>query len=118
MSKGIHVVMDCYDCDEERMDDMEHIYRVLDTIPNMLDMTKIIPPYVFPYCGKVPEDRGVTGVVIIAESHITIHTFVERGYMFCDIFSCIAFDPSDTVDYVVEQFGVKHCRKVEIDRGI
>ena len=48
--------------------------------------SKIMPPYVFRYHGEVPEDWGVSGVVLIAESHISIHTFPDKGYLSLDIF--------------------------------
>ncbi len=69
-------------------------------------MTKIMPPYVFKYHGKVPEDWGVSGFVLIAESHISIHTFPDRGYLSLDIFSCKEFDHDQAVAYATELFGI------------
>ena len=55
-------------------------------------MTKIAPPEVHTYRGSKPEDWGVSGFVLIAESHISIHTFPHRQYVNIDIFSCKSFD--------------------------
>jgi len=67
-------------------------------------MTPITQPYVFPYSGLVPEDKGITGIVIIAESHLSIHSFEEKGWSFIDIFSCKDFDVQKAVDITVELF--------------
>jgi S-adenosylmethionine decarboxylase len=77
-----------------------------------------MPPYVFKYHGKVPEDWGVSGFVLIAESHISIHTFPERGYLSLDIFSCKEFDHKQAVDYVTERFGIEKCETNVLDRGL
>ena len=110
-------MLDLSQCDPQRLADMAHIYRVLDELPARIGMTKIIPPYVFPYFGSVPEDRGVTGVVIIAESHMTIHTFTEKGFVFCDVFSCVPFDAPTTATYLVEAFGAQGVVIHSVERG-
>lgn len=93
-------MLDCYGCAGERLTDLDLVYEALDTCPGEIGMTKIMPPYVFRYRGKVADEWGVSGVVLIAESHITIHTFPEKGYVTIDIFSCKAFD----VDRALELF--------------
>lgn len=90
---GPHVVLDFYGCSKELLEDMNYIYEVLDELPQGIGMRKIIPPYVMKY---LPDDDqmnwGISGVVLIAESHITIHTWPELKYVSIDIFSCKAFD--------------------------
>ncbi len=81
-------------------------------------MTKIMPPYVFKYHGKVPEDWGVSGFVLIAESHISIHTFPDRAYLSLDIFSCKDFDYQQAVAYVTELFGISRHEINLLDRGL
>jgi S-adenosylmethionine decarboxylase len=77
-----------------------------------------MPPYVFKYHGKVPEDWGVSGFVLIAESHISIHTFPDRGYLSLDIFSCKNFDFQQAITYVSELFGVTRHETNVLDRGL
>ncbi len=97
-----------------RLTNLDAIYQFLDTCPDMIHMTKIMPPYVFKYHGKVPDDWGVSGFVLIAESHISIHTFPERGYLSLDIFSCKDFDYQQAVDYVSELFGIDSPRNERV----
>ena len=73
-------------------------------------MTKISEPYVLQYSGEKPEDWGVTGFVIIAESHIAIHTFPDHGYVWVDIFSCKEFEADGAIDRIVETFGLTTSR--------
>ena len=44
------------------------------------------------------EEYGVSGVVVLAESHISIHTWPEEGYCAIDVFMCGACDPNDTLE--------------------
>ena len=80
------------------------VFDILNNLPEMIGMTKITQPYVFKYAGLVPEDRGITGFVVIAESHISIHTFQEKDYAFIDLFSCKNFDYQFAQDYLIKAF--------------
>lgn len=114
---GPHLMLDCRQCNHNRISDLHFVYRVLDELPEVIGMTKIIPPYVFPYSGLVPEDKGITGMVIIAESHLTFHSFVEKDFFFFDIFSCKPFDVEKAVTYIVDAFEVKHFERHMANRG-
>jgi len=108
----MHLIIDGYRGNKDRLQDLELIYSVLDEYPTRIAMTKIMPPYVFRYVGVKPEDWGISGFVLIAESHITVHTFPEKGYVNVDIFSCKEFDPNQAVEYVRDrlELGQIACR--------
>ena len=114
---GPHLMLDCRECDSSKINDHALIYQFLDELPERVGMTKIIPPYVFPYSGLVPEDKGVTGMVIIAESHLTFHSFTEKDYFFFDMFSCKPFDVEVVERHVIETFGVKSYQRHQANRG-
>lgn len=114
---GPHLMLDCRQCDREKISDLRHVWNVLNDLPEAIGMTKITQPYVFPYSGLIPEDQGITGVVVIAESHITFHSFVEKDYFFFDIFSCKSFDVDRVEAYITEAFGVKQCERHLVSRG-
>ncbi|HEY3268793.1 MAG TPA: adenosylmethionine decarboxylase [Armatimonadota bacterium] len=107
---GPHLILDCYGCPHERLTDVELVYNALEDCPDEIGMTKIMPPYVFRYKGVVPEEWGVSGVVLIAESHITIHTFPEKGYMSVDVFSCKPFDVDRALEFMRNRF---HPEKID-----
>ncbi|HEY9746228.1 MAG TPA: S-adenosylmethionine decarboxylase, partial [Oculatellaceae cyanobacterium] len=104
---GPHLMLDCKGCNPDKISDVGYIFNVLNRLPEMVGMTKITQPYVFPYEGLVPEDKGVTGVVIIAESHLTFHSFTEKDYFFFDLFSCKPFDVEAAKRFIVEAFEVR-----------
>ena len=115
---GLHLMLDGYGCSYEQLTNLDLIYQFLDQCPDLIHMTKIMKPHVFEYHGKVPEDWGVSGFVIIAESHISIHTFPDRGYLSLDIFSCKDFDHEQAVAYASELFGITRHEKRIFDRGL
>ena len=87
----MHLVIDGYGGDVDKMWDQDLIRSFLDQFPAKLSMTPITEPKVLEYIGDKPDDVGVSGFVIIAESHISIHTFPKREYVNVDIFSCKGF---------------------------
>ncbi|UCG14924.1 MAG: adenosylmethionine decarboxylase [Deltaproteobacteria bacterium] len=114
----MHLMVDGYDCDRHRLEDLSLIYSFLSDYPAKLEMTKIMPPYVFRYDAKNPDDWGVSGFVLIAESHISIHTFPEKNYLSLDIFSCKDFDANSAISHVNELFAVQRHEVKLLDRGL
>ena len=101
---GPHLTLDLNDCNSEKLSDFNLVFDVLNDLPDKIGMTKITQPYVFKYSGLVPEDKGITGFVVIAESHISIHTFQEKKYAFVDIFSCKPFNYNLAQQYLIDTF--------------
>jgi S-adenosylmethionine decarboxylase len=94
----MHLVIDGYGQNPKLMQDEQFIYQMLDSYPSRIGMTKISAPLVIRYVGSSPEDWGISGFVFIAESHISIHTFVERCYVNIDVFSCKDFNARQVVN--------------------
>jgi S-adenosylmethionine decarboxylase len=62
--------------------------------------------------------QGVSGVIIIAESHFTIHTWPEYGYAALDIFTCgQSVDSQKALDYIEKELNVKTVSVTEMRRG-
>ncbi len=101
---GPHITIDLKGCPKEILSNYELHFEWLKKLPELIQMTPITQPYVFPYAGLVPEDKGITGIVIIAESHLSIHSFEDKGYSFIDIFSCKDFDIQKAVDTTIDFF--------------
>src|SRR5690242_15319074 len=81
-------------------------------------MTKIGGPYMFEYQAPDPAYSGVSGLVVIAESHIAIHTFPELDYFTMDIFSCKNFDHEKAIEYIRDAFDVKEMDRMLVQRGL
>ena len=114
---GPHLMLDGYGCDKAKLQDLNLVYRILDELPTRIGMTKIMPPYVFKYSGVRPEDWGLSGFVLIAESHISIHTFPEKSFVSVDIFSCKAFDADFAAAYFKQEFEMEKVECTVLDRG-
>lgn len=61
---------------------------------------------------------GISGFVMIAESHISIHAFPDQDYAFMDIFSCKEFDAERAIGYLVDAFEAKNVEKHVLKRGM
>lgn len=114
----MHLAIDGFGGSTAKLQDQQLVYNILDELPDRIGMTKIMPPYVFKYSGVKPEDWGISGFVLIAESHISIHTFPEKGYVNVDVFSCKYFESQAAIDYVTERFELEGINVNVLDRGL
>ncbi len=114
----MHLAVDGYGGDPEKLRDEDLVFRFLDEYPHVIGMTKMMPPQVYRYRGKVAEDWGVSGFVLIAESHISVHTFPDRGYLNVDIFSCKDFDVSASLADVEAHFSLPQVKVWTLERGV
>lgn len=119
---GPHLTIDGYEAPKTLLGDYQRIFDLLNRLPEQIGMTKITQPYVFPYyCGQSQAGHpewGITGVVIIAESHISIHTYPEKGIFFLDVFSCKAFDTEETLELVRKALRPKRIDRSVVQRGL
>ena len=61
---------------------------------------------------------GISGVVLIQESHLTIHTWPELGYAAVDVFTCGPdVDPWKACEFLQESLHAEHCEAREYERG-
>lgn len=114
---GPHLMLDLYGCPKEKLSDLNFVLDILDNLPDKIGMTKISPPHVFQYNGKGKKNWGVSGVVLISESHISIHTFPENNHAFIDIFSCKEFDTNFARDELVSLFQAGRHQEMVKNRG-
>jgi S-adenosylmethionine decarboxylase len=114
----MHLVIDGYGGDTSKMWDKELVRQFLTDYPDSLGMTRITDPKVLDYHAPKPEDSGISGFVIIAESHISIHTFPSKSYVNIDIFSCRAFDYERALADATELFDLKEVKNWLLDRGL
>ena len=114
---GPHLTLDLIGCPKEILKDYNLHFDLLKTLPEIIGMTPITQPYVFPYSGLVPEDKGITGIVIISESHLSIHSFEDKGYTFIDMFSCKPFDVEKAEKFIIDLFKPERVEKNLIQRG-
>jgi len=111
-SLGKHILVEFYDCTPEVLDDVIHIERSMVKAAEIANATIINTGFhhFSPY--------GVSGVVVIQESHLTIHTWPEYGYASVDIFSCgDTVDPWAAYTLLKDALGAKSGSTMELRRG-
>lgn len=108
---GTHLLIDLWD--GKHLDNLEVVERALREAVQAAGATilKIDLHHFTPY-------GGVSGVAILAESHMSIHTWPEEGYAALDIFVCGGCDAYRTVAVVRRHFETENTRLTEIRRGL
>jgi S-adenosylmethionine decarboxylase proenzyme len=110
---GRHILVELYHCNAERLNDAEFIESSMLTAAEASQAT-IVSRHFHTF-----SPHGVSGVIIIAESHVSIHTWPEHDYAALDIFTC-----GDTIDASViqkvmkEELQAGHTSGREIKRGL
>ena len=80
--QGSHIILDLHSCNTEKLDDADYIKDVLEKAA-VEAKANIIQTIMHRY-----QPQGVTGVCLVAESHLSIHTWPEHGFAAVDIFMC------------------------------
>jgi S-adenosylmethionine decarboxylase len=115
---GPHLIIDGSRCDTKKLGDRNLVEQVMNDYPKAIGMTKIGGPYMFEYQAPDPAYSGISGIVVIAESHIAIHTFPELDFFTMDIFSCKNFDHETAIAYIRDAFDVKEMDRMLVQRGL
>ena len=114
----MHLIIDGHDANPKILQNQSLISKFLEELPNKIGMTKLMDPQVNRYEGTNSQDWGISGFVIIAESHISVHTFPKRKYINIDVFSCKNFDVEKTISQVKSYFKLENVKFWTINRGI
>jgi S-adenosylmethionine decarboxylase len=110
---GRHLLLELFDCDSDAINNVEAVKGALIEAAKRAQAT--IVDVVFHEFNPF----GVSGVVVIAESHLSIHTWPEYRYAAVDIFSCgDTLQPEVAANYLVETFGAGRTSVVELQRGM
>ncbi|MFH1087971.1 MAG: S-adenosylmethionine decarboxylase [Chloroflexota bacterium] len=112
----MQLIIDGHSSDDKLLQDEELLRRFLDHYPAEIGMTRICTPVVVRYVGPKHEDWGISGFVMIAESHISVHTFVVPRFVNIDVFSCKDFDYEKALDDIRRRFKLVKMRTRLIDR--
>ena len=116
---GLHVTLDASGCNKRKLASVNLVYDILNKLPDRIGMTKMTLPYVVKWLDKFADGtEGVSGFIMIAESHISIHTFPDQNYVFMDIFSCREFDADMAVKFLTVAFEATKYEKHVLKRGI
>ncbi len=113
-SLGTHLVLDLQDCPASKLSSRKFVLGFLNTLPKELGMRKISRPVVKEI--KTVLDEGLSGFVMIAESHVSIHTFPKLHSAHVDVFSCRPFDAGKARRAVEKRFSAKGSKASVLER--
>ena len=116
---GEHVTLDGYGGNMDALNNKEKVLEFLNSLPGMLGMKKLSETMIFHSEGNAIKDPGGwTGVVVIEESHISLHTFAKRGFASADVYTCKnGMDNDLIIKYFKEMFGFDDVETNFLRRG-
>ena len=109
---GRHLIAEFYGCNPEVLDDTARIRA------DMLAAAEAVGATVVGEVFHRFSPQGVSGSVVIAESHLSIHTWPETGYVAVDIYTCGGLDPRPGFRRLGSALEARSCRVQEIVRGL
>lgn len=109
---GRQVLAELFECDKNKLNDLDYVKKAM--IETAVEANATIVGYKFHKFAP----QGVSGVVIIAESHLAIHTWPEHGYAAVDIFTCGSrTEPRLALKFLQSAFRSKRVKHRELRRG-
>ena len=109
---AVHSMLEMFDCPVERLDDVELARKAA------RDAAEAAGATVVAEVAHRFEPQGVTAVAVLAESHLSIHTWPEHNYAAADVFTCgQSTDPEAACKVLAERFGAGRHEVKTIGRG-
>lgn len=111
---GTEWLIDAFGCDPARLGSADALRRIFDRVVLELEL-KPVAPVVF---HTFPGAGGVTGFVMLAESHLSCHTFPETGFAAFDLFCCRERPDWDWTDALEKALGAARVSVRRVSRGV
>lgn len=110
---GTHLLLELRDCNPKTLSNLEFVQQAMKNAALAAKATIVEVAF------HEFSPFGISGMVVIAESHLAIHTWPEYGYAAVDVFTCgDLIKPQVAANYLIEQFESKNPSIVEMKRGI
>lgn len=112
-SLGNHLIIELYECDQELINDAQGVEDALIQAVK-ISGAKMVQSVIHKF-----NPHGISGVIVIEESHFSVHTWPEYGYCALDIFTCgDEIDYYSALKYLKEVFQAKNLSVTEMKRGL
>ena len=108
---GKHYIIELIKCDPEKIKYVDYVQGVF------LDAAEKSEATIVEHFFKQYEPYGVTGIILISESHFSIHTWPEEGYVAIDILTCGTMKPQNAIEVVKQGFQAGDIKQQTIIRG-
>ena len=100
----VHLMLELYGCDRHILSNELLVKSVLEEYPAHVEMEKVSPVHLYQIETSNPLDAGLSGFVVIAQSHISLHAWPEYGEVDIDICSCKEFSQEDAIAFAKQMF--------------
>src|SRR5438105_12735094 len=100
----VHLMLELYGCNRQLLENESLVRRALNEYPGHVDMEKVSKVHLYDIETSNPLDAGLSGFVVIAQSHISMHAWPEYGEVDIDICSCKEFSQEDAIAFAKEIF--------------
>lgn len=111
-TRGTHLLADLHGCDSDLLDNVGHIETAM--LIAAKDAGCVVISSRFHHFAP----QGVTGLLLIAESHLSVHTWPERGYAAVDLYTCGTADTRGAVEHLARTLGADRIDWLTVDRGL
>ena len=112
-TRGTHIVCELSGCSPELLTDVDGVRLIMEAAAREAN-AEILKVAFHRF-----QPQGVSGVVVIAESHMSIHTWPESGYAAVDFYTCGDHtDPRRACDFAAKRLGAASMLTTEVKRGI
>jgi len=110
---GYHYIIEASGCDPKILGDSDKLREILTVAAKVGKMDiRVVHFYKF-------SPTGVSGMIVVSGSHLSIHTWPEEGYAAIDIYICgTRSEPERALQYILESIGAQYAHVTEIKRGI
>ena len=110
---GQHVLAEFFECDSNVLNNIDKVEK------HMVDAALECGATIVQKCFHMFNPYGVSGVVIISESHLAIHTWPELGYAAVDLFTCgEQCDPKVSYEFLKRKFNSRGAKYTQLNRGL
>jgi S-adenosylmethionine decarboxylase len=117
---GLHIMIDGYNAPRQLLSNQVYLWSLLEDLPKLIGMHSIAEPQLVEVGELNPKDPGgLSGFVMIAESHISFHTFPARGFITMDLYTCQSgIDRDWVIDLLKTSFALKDADVFVQERGM
>ena len=112
---GLHWIVDAIDCSAKGLDDVAHLEAVLTSIPDGLGLVRVERARTFQH-----EEAGeitLAGIVLISQSHFSVHVRPHVRLVHADLFSCSPFDVRRALQLLQAAYGFTRYEEQTLERG-
>ena len=110
---GRHILCEAFGCDAAILNDRHQVELIM--VQAALEAGAEVREVAFHQFSP----QGVSGVVVISESHLAIHTWPEIGFAAIDVFTCgESVDPWEACNYLIRAFKAQNATTTEVKRGV